>query len=370
MRSILVSIITVTLAVSPQNATAYCLFPLFPTYTAGYGGWGAPGWGYGQSYASYGGGHYTAGYGGYGYSNVGSCCQPSPCCDPCSTGSCAGGSCPGGSCAGDAVSSGKPVPDPDLDNDRRELDRREIDRRELDQRDDRDRKSRTFGDDEGYRPRSLRDSEDREDKFEDRQDNFGRSGTGNGDSTDWDKSRKSDEPYSDENSGTDPLRKEPLDEFRRDRFELKRDSFDDFGGESDDLRKSKKPMETDPLKSEDPVDQEVKKPVIEPGASDAPAPAGSESAIDSDQSSSELGNETNVQDFLEPESRKPEASLRRSLLSQTESRSSHFDVRSIRRLAGTTKNRTEGITLISSSRVEERLFRWISLPAPDGQSRL
>ena len=88
------------------------------------------------------------------------------------------------------------------------------------------------------------------------------------------------------------------------------------------------------------------------------------------------GAETNANEFLGPEGEGDDSETdatsttgRQRLFSQRDIRSSHFGVLSMQRLARKAAPISAARSMISSSRKKQRPVRWISLPAPDGRVR-
>ena len=100
-------------------------------------------------------------------------------------------------------------------------------------------------------------------------------------------------------------------------------------------------------------------PVDEDGADDS-----SKDDQSTEQGSTGLGKETDIKDFLSPDTSVDRASASRSF------RSSHIDVLSMHRLAGDSRNAGRSRTQVSSSSQDQRPARWISVPLPNGRIRL
>ena len=83
-----------------------------------------------------------------------------------------------------------------------------------------------------------------------------------------------------------------------------------------------------------------------------------------------LGAEAQPDDFLPPESDSESSSNSTSFLSESQQRSSHFDVLSMQRLAGKSSPKRVDATLVSSSQKSQRPAQWISIPLPEGRIRL
>ena len=336
MKLPVMSAMAVLLALLPQTASAWCLFPVFPTYTAGYGGWGYPAWGYAPAYSGYGYGAGNCCSTGYGvrYSGVS---YSSPACGNCCSSGCS-------SCSGSSISSEKPVPDPISDRDQK------IDS-------DRDRSLERYKSPRGRSGGSVKDSEPL--------DGFRGSGSRrNPGDRDWGESLPDRAPI-DSNAGEDFA---PLP--------------GDFGGErlNGDRENSRsfKPETTAPdfENPADPVEHNTKKPPMNPPVSEtnpgtqSPASEEMKSAPPSDGNGVKLGPETTPEDFLSPESPKVKASATRTMLSARQMRSSHHDLRSVKRLAQRSRYQKGAVTQISSSEIKSPAPRWISLPRPVGQARL
>jgi hypothetical protein len=350
MRSILVSLTAILLVATPQTASACCMFPFFGC-TAG---WGVPGYGY--SPASYGGGNcctsyapsYSAGYAPYngysGYSGVSNGCCGSTC------GSTCGSSCGGCSnCASESFSSSKPVPDP-------------ISGRDRDYDKSRDR---TF---DGSNNDRRTDDREPLDSFSGAND-AGRSGL-DSNATEWDRSRDRERNPVDSTFG-------PLDRRRPDatdsEFPPLRDDLGPLDGSS--IRSNNRPdFSTEPESpNTDPIDHTSNKPPMNSPVDEVLPPSAPEAAatedIDAQQkgSTDSTGTETDVKDFLPPETN---TSSRQMQLSQRELRSSHFGVTQAVRLATYSRSPSSNTSEVSSSRTEEKPLRWISIPLPEGRDRL
>jgi hypothetical protein len=325
MKQIHFSAIALCLLMAP-SASAWCLFPHFPTYGAGYGGWGsgyayAPpsfygynnyryaGYGYrGYRYAGYGSFNSacgtcvtTAGYGGCGISNCGTnSCFTNACCDTLTSTS----------------TSGKPATDANADE-----------------------SDRTFA------PTGSNDAIDSTyddtppvDDSAPRGDFSAPSSSG----IDWTKPRN-------------PTTGEPA----KDAASAAPAPF----GTDDSLRTDD--TELIPPNEFDPLNRDTNKPPISNPVDEEATDASSEEAPTAEQDSTgSLGGDGDIKDFLSPEASVDRASVSRSF------RSSHVDVISMPRLAGDSRSVRSSHTLIFSSRQKQRPARWISVPPPNGRISL
>ncbi|MEQ9409508.1 MAG: hypothetical protein RIK87_17365 [Fuerstiella sp.] len=307
----------------PLQASACCLFPFFPTYRAGYGGWGyayAPAYNYGYSAP------YSVSYGGSA-ACCGSSCGSSCCGTSCCGTSCCGSSCAGGSCISTETRK-EAVPDP-ISN--------ESDPAPAD--------PRTFGS-EGY-DRNPADGGRRDD----RSDDFRGGGTGSGldtpeEARPWDRSRDS--------SGGAGGTESPSQPFDFDADIPGRGGFD--GSSS-----SNKPATEGTEGGSSIIERGANKPPINvPLEEDTSSDDGTDADADT-KAGVTPGTETTPQDFLPPED--ATTSDARAY------RTSHFGVVSFKRLAAGSEAARGTATMISSGESKEAALRWISLPAPIGQVR-
>lgn len=319
-----------------SSASACCLFPFFPTYSAGYPMFGlappvypaanyysaayAPSYSYGgPSYYSGGcstgcGTNYSASYGSYSTSG---CCNE--CVSGCGTiGGCAGGNCMGSNCVGTEIRS-RPEPDPQLDRDPRTFGNDDYDRDLIDNRRD-----------DLYDDRNRRDDPPRRDPMDD--DSFGRT---RGDSN----TRDSSDDWSPSSGFDDPL--------------LNNDRGGSGTGFDDPLyRDGRKPPMDDGTMA--PAADPMNDPIIDRSSRKPPmsAPVIEEEPTDSDDG-------RNPSDLL------PSAD-------DAEPKSTSIkEATSFVRLAGYSRQKERATSSqISSSRNKQRAPRWISLPAPAGRIRL
>lgn len=358
-----------------SSASACCLFPLFPTYSAGYPSFGvarpfypaanyysasfAPSYGYygGQAFS---GSNcatgcnnlgYTANYASFAPSN--SCGQCNTGCGQCNTGcgqcvsgfgsfsGCANGNCAGSNCIGTEIRS---RPEPDADFDRQ-------DPRTFGSEDDRDRDlNRDRRDDLDYDRRNP-DTTPRTNPMDD--DSFGRSDApdsrGNWNPADDDRDsfdRRDTAPLRNDGRDFDPMA-DPLggDDLNGGR---RTPGFDGFDSPTD-FRGQKPPIGDGALGTDaNPVGETINRSSRKPPIS---APVGEEAApVDSDRDPTDVLPKADDSD------------------SQT---TSLREGRSFVRLAGYSSNRQNAVTSkISSSKGKQRAPRWISLPAPVGRVRL
>jgi hypothetical protein len=334
MKQIYFSAIALCLLMTP-SASAWCLFPYYPTYGAGYGGWGA-GYAYAPRaynnyrYAGYGyRGYSYAGYGGFS-SACGTCGTAASCsscnsgCSTCTTtagyGGCGISNCCTNSCFTDACggtsTSGKPATDANTD--------------------DSDRTFAPAGND------ATDSTYDDAPPVEDAAPSGDFSAPSTSSGIDWTKPRNptTTEPAGD-GSPTSPA---PF------------GTNDGLGTEDSGLIA---PKEFDPL------NRDTNKPPISNPIDEEATDESSEEAPAAEQGSTgSLGGEVDIKDFLSPEASVDRASASRSF------RSSHADVISMPRLAGDSRVVRDSRTLVSSSRNEQRPARWISVPLPNGRIRL
>lgn len=350
-----------------SSASACCLFPFFPTYSAGYPSFGlarpiipasnyysasyAPSYGYygGQSFAGSNCGTgccdtgYTTNYPSFpitnscGGCNTG-CGQCNSGCGQCQTGfgqysagfgtinGCASGNCAGLNCIGTEIRS---RPEPDSEFDRRESDPRtfENDRdSDLDRRDDFD-----------YDRRNP-DTIDRRDPMDN--DSFNRP-----DPLD---SREDWNPAGNGRRGTDPLGDTPLrnDDLNGGRSPSDFSDPNDFLGRKPPLDNEAIAPNVDPMN--EPINRSSRKPPMSAPVEAEPADGSSPIDIDRDP--------TDVLPKADDSNTKT-TSLREG--------------RSFVRFAGFSSGQQKSTTnRISSSRSKQRAPRWISLPAPIGRVRL
>lgn len=324
------------LTVNSQCSAGY-LFPMYPTYSAGYPGW----YGYTPAYA----------YSGYGYSGCGSgcgvpysvsyagCCSTGCCNAGCGTGCCSSGcgvggcgisgcqgSC-GGACAATETRK-EAVPDPGFRD-----------------RSPTDDGPKTF---EGSGYDKNPDSSDSAPN-----DDFGspvRNGSGGSNSnTDrWDPSR--------EKSGSDGT-EAPFD------FDTPIPGREGFGGSSI----SNKPPVGPETNGESGAASDSESQIIDRSANKPPINLPVEEEPTDAEASPGVGADSN--DIVPPEDSETGAFLNNRQLPQRDLRSSHFGILSLKRLArGSTAGKADS-TRISTSQQKEAEVRWISLPAPIGQVR-
>lgn len=339
MRSFVVSLATILITAIPQTGSACCLWPFFPTYAAGYGGYGYPAYGYAPAYyggyapAGYGNcgscgscGYaaptYTSGYAGYGISCGSGCCESSSC----------------GSIIAAPVSSGKPVPDPISD---------------------RDRDNRTY-----EPPRDDReplDGFDRSDSLDRDRDRLNSNG-------DWDRSRDRDRGFElDRDLDTN------MPDFDRNRSDLNNlnDTAPFRGSNRPEIDSDIEPPTIDRSSNKPPMNTPVEEDTPVPPASESNGSQPEEPANNATEGASgDGGEETAPEDLLPPEQGATSASANRMQLTERELRSSHYDVRNIRRLAWTSRTRPAKVTQISSSQNKQHPLQWISVPLPEGRNRL
>ncbi len=335
--------------VANQTASACCLFPWFPAFAGYGGGWGgyappayasmnyAPSYGYAapMSYASYGVSDYgmqSVGYAGVFSGASAGCCVTNACATNCCSSGCGSVGCGTAGC-NNCVSTEtrkEPTPDPGfagetererLERRLRELDRREYEDRNLERTDDRG-ETDDFG-----RPGSRDDS------------GLGESGSGDNDR--WTPPRNS------------PPRNDASDSLNRP-FE-----FDDpLDGPS-----SRKPVvpEEDDTTSSGVINRGANKPPI-----NVPM---DEKTTEPTEGTSAPGTEAGPREFLSDEEDE-QARRPHSFLTQRESRSSHFGVVSLKRLARDLPSQPQPTTKMSSARkANDAPLKWISLPAPLGRAR-
>ena len=337
MKKIYFSAIALCLLMAP-SASAWSLFPYYPTYGAGYGGWGAgyayaPRSFYGYNnyrYAGYGyRGYSYAGYGGFN-SACGTCgtCGTAASCSSCNSG-CSTCTTTAGygswgvsngftnACCGTTSptsTSDKPATDINTDD-----------------------ADRTFA------PAGTDATDSTYDDAPVRVDDAAPSGDFSAPSTssgiDWTKPRNpaTSEP-AEADSSTEPA---------------------PFGTDNTEGSGLIPPKEFDPL-NRDTNKPPISNPIDEEGT-DA---AGEEAPAAEQGSTGSQGSDVDVKDFLSPESSVDRASASRVF------RSSHVDVISMPRLAGDSRSVSSHRTLVSSGRQEQRPARWISVPPPNGRIRL
>ena len=319
------------------------MFPFFPSYSAGYYGWGAPAYAagyspgfYSASYApmqyGYGSGvPYSASYAGYGSL---SCC-PSPCAQTsCCNNSCGGGcaSCTGSDCIPSEVRK-EPIPDP-LSRDRDLLDDRS-----------------NSGTDSG------RDYESRE---PDSRDQFNRPGTGGSSGSNLDSNT---DRWTPPGTGSRSNSAAPTYGSDRDLLNNDRSYRSNSGNDSSLFGADPEPERNGPPATE-PMDFNARKPPMSIPLEETPPtePAAVEE---------NLGTESSPQDFLPPDmSRAGQSSMMQARLTDSQLRSSHVDVLSMQRLAGRPALGSVQATQVSSSQKSARPAQWISVPLPAGRVRL
>lgn len=350
------TIVTVAIA----SSSSACWFPFFPTYSAGYAGWGfpAPAYSYASYAPSYGyqnncnyapsasyGVPYSASYGGFSTSMGCNTCGQSSCCGTCNNISTVGFANYGAGCANNCLSTNcipsdivnKPVADPI--GGASDRNRPADDNRNSRPADDNTRERPST-----YEPPRANDppeplwpsGRDSGSRDSDRSGDFGprrsREGTDSGGLIDnpdraWERSGAGE--------GTDNTEGNPL--FREDR-----------------VRKPPMGEPEDADATGDLIDQTGYKPPI------------------SDPIMQEEGGavESEDPDLIAPE--EPAESARRSSIfyaSNTRFRSSHSDVLRPQRTAGNVSKRSP-FTQISTSRNSQRAPRWISVPMPLGRERI
>lgn len=335
-------------AVAAVPVSAHCMFPFFPSYSAGYYGWGAPAYAagyspgfYSASYApmqyGYGGGApYSASYAGYGSS---SCC-PSPCAQTsCCNNLCGGGcaSCTGSDCIPSEVRK-EPIPDP-LSRDRDLLD---------------DRSNSGTGSGRDYESREL-----------DPRDQFNRPGTGgsSGSNLNSDPDR-----WTPPGTGSRSNSAAPTYGSDRDLLNNDRSYRSDPGNEPSLFGADPEPERNGPAATE-PMEFNARKPPMsipvdesQPTESQPTEPPAVEE---------NLGTESSPQDFLAPDmSRASQSSMMQARLTDSQLRSSHVDVLSMQRLAGRPASGFVQATQVSSSQKSARPAQWISVPLSAGRIRL
>lgn len=341
--------------VANQTASACCLFPWFPAFAGYGGGWGgyappayasmnyAPSYGYAapMSYASYGVSDYgmqSVGYAGVFSGASAGCCVTNACATNCCSSGCGSVGCGTAGCS-DCVSTEtrkEPTPDPGFpgETERERLERRlrELDRLEYEDRD------APRNDDGRYPPRT--DDRDETDGFArpGSRDDSGLGGRGPSENDRWTPPRNS--PSRDDES--DPLNRP---------FE-----FND-------------PL--DPPSSRKPVieeDDTTGSGVIDRGANKPPINVPIEETTEPTEGTSVPDTEAGPREFL-PDEGDEQARRPHSFLTQRESRSSHFGVVSLKRLAGDAPSQPQRTTKMSSARKANAPLQWISLPAPLGRTR-
>ncbi|MEP3482153.1 MAG: hypothetical protein ABJZ55_23110 [Fuerstiella sp.] len=361
-----------------SSASACCLFPFFPTYSAGYPSFGvarpfypagnfysasfAPSYGYSGVQAFSGNScgtgccntGYTANYpsfaapSSFGQYNAG-CGQCNSGCGQCNTGcsqcasgfgsfsGCANGNCAGSDCIGTEIRS---RPEPDMDFDRQ-------DRRTFDNEDGRNRDER---DDLDY-DRRTPDNSPRSNPMDD--DSFGRS-----DSTD---SRNDWNPSESDRRDFGGREVDPLENGSRRTDPM----ADPLGG--DDLNGGRRTPGFDGF--EPSTDFLGRKPAIDGGAIDEGTNPLDEAINRSSRKppiSAPVGEETAPLNL----DRDPTDVLPKADNSDSQTTSLR-EGRSFVRLAGHSSYRPKPVTSkISSSNSKQRAPRWISLPAPVGRVRL
>jgi hypothetical protein len=328
MKQIYFSAIALCLLMAP-SASAWCLFPYYPTYGAGYGGWGAsyayaPPAFYGSNYRYAGYGYRGYNYAGYGnFNSACGTCRPAAACNTCNSG-CGVSNCCTNSCFTNAScgtsTSGKPATD--------NVNTGDVNTDESD---------RTFAPagndaaDSTYDDAPARDDAGTGGDF---------SAPPSSSGIDWTKPRNptTSQPAEGDSSAPPAL--------------FGDDNADDSG--------------LVPPKTFDPLNRDTNKPPIsipidEDGTDGSPDETPS---AEQGGTGSSLEGGADIKDFLSPESSVDRATTFRSF------RSSHADVISMPRLAGDARVVRGSRTLVSSSRNEQRPARWISVPPPNGRIRL
>lgn len=348
-----------------SSASACCLFPFFPTYSAGYPSFGvarpiipAPNY-YSASYApafgyygasAYSGGNYAAGCCNTGYvTNYGafptlnSCGQCNTGCGTCNSccgqyssgfgtvGGCANGNCAGSNCVGTEIRS---RPEPDSEFNQRDRDPRTFEN-------DRDRR-----DDSDYDRRAPVDS-DRPDPLG--PDSFDRANDPSNDQNDWNPSgndRRNNRVRPNDASGIDPMGD----------FDLNgrgtAPGFDELNGADDFL--GRKPAVGDGAiaPTTDPMNEPVNRSSRKPPMSDP---------VDAETEEGEVPFEID---------RDPTDVLPKTDESEAKTTSIH-EGRSFVRLAGhSSAPQKSASKQISANQKKQRPVRWISLPVPAGRVRL
>ncbi|MCA9051521.1 MAG: hypothetical protein KDA89_22440 [Planctomycetaceae bacterium] len=340
MKSFICTATFVAALCANSTVSACCLWPFFPTYSCGYGGWGAPAWGYNYapaysytpvstvSYAA----SYAPSYGcGTSCCSTG-CCTTSSCCTSncCSSSHCSSGTCGSVDCIGSSTLKA-PQADPISGSD----------------------KTRSFeGSGSQYDSRDT--DREREDLFNKSDSgSTGTSGTSGAGSTPW-RNRLND---SGSGAGTGSGRDsstfgdglpEPRDNnlFR-----------EDIG---DPINRANKPPMSLPDEEAAPGD-----------TGDGAKPTDTENAAPKKAEAqpgdmSDVGNEVDVKDFLSPDGEDSPSARRIRRV-----RTSHVDVLSMKRLAGGLSPEAAPTSRISDNESpEKRPARWISLPLPEGRRRL
>ncbi|MEZ6132773.1 MAG: hypothetical protein R3C59_29240 [Planctomycetaceae bacterium] len=350
MKFRMITIVASLILAGSSSVSACCLFPFFPTYSAGYAPWGA-GWGsayrpvsYGYG-ASYGmtnccptgtcGTSYTASYAGFssmGYSS-GGCC--SSCGPVCGCGSSCGGSCVSG-CGSDCIGTeSRKVPEPDRNYDSPSAEPRTFEDRTRDKELE-DGFSRP-GTTDDRRP--LNDSNDPE-WLKRRDDTTRPFGTESGTGTGTFDSR----PFEDRN---------PPDTLDNRSF---RPADEQPVVPEATEHNAKKPEITTPM-----VLPESSTPAASPTETTTP-----EDTVPPATDTDAPGTETDAADFLAP----PAGDDPAAETDPASARNSHFEVLAMKRLAAGTRSSTKSATQLSSSRRESRSPRWISVPLPAGRARL
>ena len=341
--------------VANQTASACCLFPWFPAFAGYGGGWGgyappayasmnyAPSYGYAapMSYASYGVSDYgmqSVGYAGVFSGASAGCCVTNACATNCCSSGCGSVGCGTAGCS-DCVSTEtrkEPTPDPGFpgETERERLERRlrELDRLEYEDRD------APRNDDGRYPPRT--DDRNETDGFTrpGSRDDSGLGGSGSSGRGGWAPGRDSTDP-------ADDLDANPLPPFDPSRF----------GPDS----RQKPVVPEDDATGSGVIDRGANKPPINVPIEETPEPTEGESAP---------GTEAGPREFL-PDEGDEQARRPHSFLTQRESRSSHFGVVSLKRLAGDAPSQPQRTTKMSSARKANAPLQWISLPAPLGRTR-
>jgi hypothetical protein len=326
MKQIYFSAIAFWLLLAP-SASAWCLFPYYPTYGAGYGGWGA-GYAYApRSFFGYNNYRYAGyGYRGYSYAGYGSfnsacrTCGTAASCGSCNTGcstcvTTAGyGGCRVPACCPNSSSSTSGKPDTDINA---------------------DDSGRTFAPADNDASDSTYDAAPTDDTAPSGDFSAPPSSSG----IDWTKPRN---PAGNDTSADDTSAPPAL-----------------FGDDTADDSGLVPPNTFDPLNRDT-----NKPPVSTPIDEDATDDSTKEDTSATEQGNTGLGGKADVRDFLSPDRVIDRSSVTHSF------RSSHADVMSMPRLAGEARDMRSGPTLVSSSRQEQQPPRWISVPLPNGRIRL
>ena len=345
------STVIACLAMSVQ-ASACCLFPMFPTYAPAYGG-------YGCGYPPYGMGYYGVGYRGVGFA-PGGCCAPScvsSCCSTCSP--CSGGSC--SSCTPTQVRN-KAIPD-EISNEKAS--------------DGKQEGERTFG------------SGNRDDQYNGDPDGgigidqFGKSNSGTGSTSEQGDQPNRWSPSGEDNDSSNGGTRTPFgqdipgmngfgggNKIPLDGTESGTGGTDATGTGSGNTSGGAAGDATEADDNNGIIDFSANRPPI-----NIPVDEQSEDAADKadetnqsgDDAEANPGTETSSDEFLGT----GQDSARRSnqIISRRDSRTSHFHVISGRRLAVETAEPSGRPTMLSSGQKKRSSVRWISVPVP-GRKRI